>query len=168
MLGGRAERHGRYKQASPWRSSGPVCIYTGKAGRSVSVSMHKHTSMPYCGFHTPAMLSWAVTLKIGMLIFWLISSFYCLILRSKIPTNDSVVEPARHSLVLRVLYHKSMIKSCHVEARQDPGLWCKLWPAPNASLSHPGQNGGGLSLAWSGQRRGSASCCKLKASMVSP
>lgn len=53
-----------------------------------------------------------------------------------------------------VLSHKSLIKSRHVEARQDLGLQCKLWHEPNASLSRPGQDGGGISLACRGQRGG--------------
>lgn len=61
-----------------------------------------------------------------------------------------------HSVVWWVLSHESLIKSYHVEARQDPGLQCKLWPEPNAWLSRPGQDGGGI-LFLPGVTRGGVS-----------
>ena len=55
------------------------------------------------------------------------------------PTEETI---KCHSVVWWVSSRKSLIKSHHVEARQDLRLQCKLWPEPNASPSHPRQDGG--------------------------
>lgn len=61
------------------------------------------------------------------------------------------MSPLKRSLNVTVLVwwvssYKSLIKSRHVEARRVLGLQCKLWPEPNALLSCPGQDGGGIFL----------------------
>lgn len=52
-------------------------------------------------------------------------------------------------------------------ARQDLGLWCKLWPEPNALLSFPRQDGKGDFLP-EVDRGGLVSCWRVKVSLVSP
>lgn len=72
--------------------------------------------------------------------------------------RQNICEPSEEMLVTVwssvFFYLKSLIKSHHVEARQDLGLQCKLWPEPNVSLSHTGQDKGGIFSACCGQRGG--------------
>lgn len=58
--------------------------------------------------------------------------------------------------------HESLIKSCHVEARQILGLQCKLWPEPNAWLPCQGQDGRGDFFCLGRPEAGLESCWGVK------
>lgn len=81
-------------------------------------------------------------------------------------TNKQMTEPTENTLecdsvVWWVLSHESLIKSRHVEARQDLRLQCKLWPEPNAWLSCPGARWKRGLFAWGDQSGGGGGVSKL-------
>lgn len=135
MLGGRAERHGRYKQAKPWRSSGAkaylhredlkdfsdchascVCVFNQKTWMSqflIKYVYHPLTAWRYD-------MHWA---EVNLLIY------ICTNLSQNQLTklfSTSEFEPVEerldcHTVVWCFLTHKLLIKSRHVADQTGPG-----------------------------------------------